>query len=534
MRMPAPTTEFCVHRDVRVPMRDGVELLADHYAPRTSSPAGTLLVRTPYPRKWPFTSLYGAIYAARGYHVIQQSVRGTQGSGGEFEPIVNEAADGHDTAAWLRDQPWFTGSFATIGLSYLGYTQWAMLSDPPPELAAAVITVGPHDFHEVSWGRGAFAVSDFLGWSDAMAHQDDPARLRKIVRGLQAGRIVEEVAGRAPMGAAARELLGTKARWYESWLAKPDAGDPYWVPRQMSAALEQVDVPILLLTGWQDTFLHQTLLQYRQLRDRGATVALTVGPWTHGQMTTRAAALVGRESLAWLGTHLAHQPEPDRSPVEVEIVHGGWVDLPDWPPATTCEQVMYLGAAGGLVDTLPAASPTPASFTFDPADPTPTIGGRLLSPSSGYRDDSALAERTDVISFTGAALASDLTVLGTPVVELAHTCDNPNHDVFVRLSEVDPKGRSRNVSDGFQRYTGDGDRAGLRLELDDIAYRFRAGHRIRVIIAGGSHPRYARNLGTDEPALTGRAMAPATHSVALGAGPMPSRLILPVDRQPTC
>ncbi len=56
--------------------------------------------------------------------------------------MVNEIADGADTVEWLRHQPWFTGSFATIGLSYLGFTQWALLADPPPEMKAAVITVG--------------------------------------------------------------------------------------------------------------------------------------------------------------------------------------------------------------------------------------------------------------------------------------------------------------------------------------------------------------------------------------------------------
>ena len=96
-----------------MPMRDGVELIADHYEPQTSNPAGTLLVRGPYGRGWPFSALFAAVYASRGYHVVVQSVRGTFGSGGEFNPMVHEIADGADTAAWLRDQPWFTGSFAT-------------------------------------------------------------------------------------------------------------------------------------------------------------------------------------------------------------------------------------------------------------------------------------------------------------------------------------------------------------------------------------------------------------------------------------
>jgi predicted acyl esterase len=94
----------------------------------------------------------------------------------------------------------------------------------------------------------------------------------------------------------------------------------------------------------------------------------------------------------------------------------------------------------------------------------------------------------------------------------------------VRVSEVDAKGRSRNVSDGYLRATPD--YRNVRIELDAVAHRFRAGSRIRVLIAGGSHPRFARNLGTGEPLISGRQLASATHTVHLGGGGT-SRLVLP-------
>ncbi len=156
-----------------------------------------------------------------------QSVRGTFGSGGEFTPMVNEVADGADTVAWLRDQPWFTGTFATIGLSYLGFTQWALLMDPPPELAAAVITVGPHDFAESTWGTGSFTLNDFLGWSDMVSHQEDPG-LAPGGRPAGRGRAAASH-GRAqdlPLGAAGRTLLGAGAPWWESWLRATRRDDP--------------------------------------------------------------------------------------------------------------------------------------------------------------------------------------------------------------------------------------------------------------------------------------------------------------------
>jgi uncharacterized protein len=522
------STGYTVER-VHVPMRDGVALVADHYAPATSNPLskplGTLLVRGPYGRGFPFSLVYAQLYAARGYHVVFQSVRGTFGSGGEFEPMVNEAADGADTVAWLREQPWFTGRFATVGLSYLGYTQWALLADPPPELAAAVITVGPHDFNAAVWSTGAFT-NDFLGWSDMVAHQEDSVRIRSGVRQLLAPRKVERAAAGLPFGESARALLGTGAPWFEAWVEHPDIDDPFWERLRYGVALDRVQAPVLLIGGWQDIFLQQTLQQYAHLRGRGADVALTLGPWTHTQLLSKGLAISMRDTLDWLDNHLggAEPKRPNR--VHVCVTGQGWHNVADWPPATT-EHSLYLRPGGYLDEIAPAdlTKVAPATFRYDPADPTPTTGGPLLTTNGGYRDDSLLALRDDVLAFTSATLTHDVCAYGTPVVELAHSSDNPNVDLFVRVSEVDAKGRSRNVTDGYRRLNGaQKSRKPVRLELDPMAHRFRAGSRIRVLIAGSWFPRYARNLGTDEPVLTAKQSSPATHTVRYGR----SRLLLPV------
>jgi uncharacterized protein len=519
--LPAPTTGYRISR-VKIPMRDGVELVADHYEP-TGDVVGTLLARGPYGRGFPFSLVFADLQAARGYRVILQSVRGTFGSGGVFEPMVHEAADGADTVAWLRRQPWFTGRFATIGISYLGFTQWALLEDPPPELAAAVITAGPHDFCASAWGTGSFTVNDFLGWSRLVAHQEDPGRVRTGIRQFRAQKNVLRAAGELPLGESGRALLGERATWWESWLNPPEAEDPFWASLRVSEALDRVEVPVLLLSGWQDLFLPQTLQQYRRLRDRGVEVALTMGPWSHTQLLVAGLSTVVTETADWLDTHVGGRLAKPRSSRVRFFVHGeGWRELPDWPPATT-DRALYLQPGGGLAETSPAAG-TSASFRYDPAEPTPTIGGRLLSPDGGYRDDSALAVRRDVLSFTSDVLTEDLCVFGNPIAELAHSSDKPYVDVFVRISEVDAKGRSRNVSDAYRRLDGRLDEPNIRLELDATAHRFRAGTRIRVLIAGGSHPRFARNLGTGEATATGNQFTPAVHEVHFGA----SRVVLPI------
>lgn len=529
LRIPPRTSGFTVDRGLRIPMRDGVDLLADHYVPDIAQPAGTLLVRCPYGRGFPFSLAFAAVYARRGYHVVVQSVRGTFGSGGQFTPMVHEREDGADTVVWLREQPWFTGTFATIGLSYLGFTQWALLTDPPPELRAAVIAVGPHDFRTSSWGTGSFSLNDFLGWSDMMAHQEDPGRLAAVIRQVRAGRRVTRAAAGVPLGEAGRRLLGAGAPWYESWLEDPDDAR-FWDRLRAPEALDRVDVPVLLFGGWQDLFLEQTLTQYRHLRERGVPVGLTVGSWTHSQLMAKGAPTVLRETLDWLGHHLGGAPQRRARRVRIEINGAGWREFDDWPPAVA-ERELFLQPGGGLAAAPPAPGAPPSTFTYDPADPTPTIGGRLLSAKGGYRRDDRLAERPDVLTFTGQPLPADLYVVGTPCVELVADADNPHRDLFVRLSEVDRKGRSRNVTEGFRRLSGE---AGtVRLELDAVAHRFRAGSRLRILVAGGSHPRFARNLGTGEPPVTGRSMATCVHTIRHGQGGV-SRIVLPAgDRPPS-
>lgn len=519
-------TDYTVEKGIRVPMRDGVELVADHYAPTDDIKIlGTLLARSPYGRGFPFSTLYCRLYAARGYHVVLQGVRGTPGSGGEYHPFVHEVSDGADTVEWLRRQPWFTGRFATIGQSYLGVAQWALMTDPPPELAAAVVTAAPHDVRASMWSTGAFTLDDVLGWADVVSHQEHSSTLRRVIWSSGARRRLTQAMADLPLGDSSRALLDGSADWFEPWIEHREPDAPFWEPYDFSTALTRVTTPVLLIGGWQDSFLSQTLGQFEALRDRGVDVALTVGSWTHGQLTTSGAKRVARETLEWLDRHLGgDQSGPARSPVRVQVNGDDWVELADWPPASP-SRVLYLAADATLADQ-PESSGGSSSFTYDPADPTPSIGGPLgLSPDGGYRDDSALAERADVLSFTSEPLASDLYVVGYPVLELLHAADIPHVDLAVRISEVDPQGRSRNVCDGYRRLTVTAEPTIVRIELQGMAHRFPAGSRIRLVVAGGAHPRFDRNLGTGEPLTTGQRLVPATHTVEHGDGN--SRLILP-------
>src|SRR3984885_15436722 len=93
-----------------------------------------------------------------------------------------------------------------------------------------------------------------------------------------------------PVTASGRALLGPGAPWFEGWLEHPDVTDPFWAPLQCGAALERIAVPTLLVGGWQDLFLEQTLEQYQVLSGRGVPTRLLVGPWTHVEVATKGGA----------------------------------------------------------------------------------------------------------------------------------------------------------------------------------------------------------------------------------------------------
>jgi putative CocE/NonD family hydrolase len=527
LKMPRGHRDYTVTQAVRVPMRDGVELLTDIYAPVGKS-LGTLLIRTPYGRNSLIALLTARYFATHGYHVVNQSCRGTFGSGGDFEPFSHEIDDGADTVAWLRTQAWFGGRFALCGASYLGYTAWALMMDPPPELAAAVIAISAHDNHWVAHGAGAFSLEQMLGLFDAFKHPDEAVSLAGIVRAVTAGRRMEPGFEQLPLVRAQETVLAGSRMPYREWLTTPDAEDPLWRPMRLGQALERVTVPVLLHEGWQDRFVEQMIEQYEILQRRGVDVGLTIGPWTHVEVVTKGWGILMEETLDWLAEHLAgagrrHRPNPVRIFVTGAQV---WRYLPEWPPATN-EQLIYLHPNGLLGDTEPTPTAGPSMFIYDPGDPTPAVGGRVINPAlGGHRDNRKLEQRDDVLTFTGPLLDEPLEVMGNPVVELVHGTDNPHADLFVRLCEVRKNGRSINVSDGFQRLEPEKSSGTIMLRLEALAHRFTPGTRIRLQISGGAHPRYARNLGTDEDPATSSKLASSRRTIFHGDGGF-SRIVLP-------
>lgn len=506
-----------------VPAADGSPLLTDHYFPLDDGDFPTLLIRSPYGRGFPWAPMYGVLLAEQGFHVVLQSCRGTGGSGGEFHLWRNEAADGQATVAWLRGQPWFSGALGTIGPSYLGYVQWALALDPPPELRAMVVQIAMHDPHGFFYRGGAFSLEDALvvGVGLTSQHRGVPSFLRATLR-LQRHR--RKATGGLPLAEAYRPALGGPVPFLEEAMAHPDPDDVHWHGADVGSAADGLTVPTSLIGGWHDVNLDQTLAQYGRLRRAGCETSLLVGPWSHQSALQQGWPEVFTESLAWLRAHLCGDPSGLR-PTGVRVHFGGrqaWQDLPDWPP-TRRDRHWYVDTGGTLIPRAPEDMTEPPSFRYDPADPTPSLGGALAGGKAAQRDNRPLEARDDVLTFTTEPLPAPVDILGPVGAVLRISTDTGHADVFARLCDVDPHDRSTNVCDGLQRLQPADTPATVTVGMGSTAYRFPAGHRIRLQISGGAHPRFARNTGTGEPAATAVRLAPVRISLH-----HPSALVLPI------
>ena len=501
--LPPPRCEVRVDAGLAVPAADGVPLITDHYLPQLDELRPTVLVRTPYGRSFPWDHLFGGLIAERGFHVVISSCRGTGGSGGQYEPFRHERADGQATVAWLREQPWFTGELATIGPSYLGYVQFALAAQQPPELRAMVVQVAMSGPYQFVYPGGALALENVLVATAATLGFE--RGMAAVIRtGLRVQRRMRRVSRGLPLIRAYPPALGGRVPWLEDWLTHPGRDDPYWSGLQIPPGA-MAPVPVSLLTGWWDACLDPVLEEYGRLRAAGRPVRLVIGPWTHASAFSKALPVVLGEALSWLQAYTGDGESQDLRnedhPVRVYIEGAGeWRDLADWPPPELIPQAWYPGAGGSLTPQPPAQAGISA-FRYDPADPTPSVGGPLLTSKAGAADNRALEARPDVLVFTSAPLTAALDVVGPVSARIRVRASGRHFDLFARLCDVDPRGRSRNVCDGIVRCdaVSADPVTPVTVPMSAAAHRFPAGHRLRLQVSGGAHPRFARNTGSGEP-----------------------------------
>jgi putative CocE/NonD family hydrolase len=535
MRLPrAQTHDVVCERDLRAGMDDGAVLMADRWVARARRDhrQPTVLVRSPYGRRQVVGLVFGRLLAERGFQVVIQSVRGTFGSEGEFTPF-EERADGLTTLRWIRAQPWHDGPVGMFGPSYLGLVQWAVAAEAGDGLGALAVQVSASQFYGQTYPGGSISLESTASWMVFVAAQESLLAPLAIQRRL---RRLPSLFSELPLRDLDQRATGAQVAWYRQGLGSHAREDTYWATRDFAAGVAQVDVPVQLIGGWYDILLPWMLEDFGVLQAAGRRTQLIIGPWTHTAPGLVSASL--KDGAGWLRAHLlgdSRQMLDDAVRVFVtgDRPHGGWRSLPRWPPPDMRPRRFWLARGGSLVGSEPAGGVQPGDrYRYDPSDPTPSLGGPVLLAREPVVDNRPLETRPDVLVYTSEPLPEPFEAIGPVSVELWVRTSSPYFDLFARVCDVDPGGVSRNVCDALQRVApewfeqaADGSRR-VAFELWPTAHRFAAGHRVRLQVSSGAHPRYARNPGTGEDPMTATRLKEVDVELLHDAA-HPSVLILP-------
>jgi predicted acyl esterase len=475
-----------------IPMRDGVKLATDVYIPQKNTQShGAILIRTPYNKNG--LILTGSNWASNGWPTIIQDMRGRYASEGNDTVFRSDHTDGPDTLAWIADQNWSNGEIATFGGSALGITQYFMAGANPPNLACQYIQVAtPNLYKHAMYPGGEFRKSLVEEWLKGQ---------------------------------------GSTYMLSELWAHENYTMD-YWTNVSLEDNWQDVNVPAIHIGGWYDIFTQGTIdgfMGYQYLGGSGAKgkSKLIIGPWTHGGAgATKQGELIYpansvdnfSQTLFWQMTDEYTMNGPtdfDSWPAVTYYIMGDvtntsapgneWRYADDWPLPCT-ERAWFFQANGDLQTTSPGNN-TSSSYTYDPKNPVPTIGGGNLNIPAGPYDQRPAENRTDVLLFTTPALVSPYEATGPIKARLFVSSDCPDTDFTVKLTDVYPDGRSMLITDGILRMRNRNGtdhwelmQPGIVYQVDidlwSTSYIWNTGHRIRVDVSSSNYPRCLNNPNT--------------------------------------
>lgn len=511
-------------------MRDGVVLRADLWRLEGDETRPVILRRLPYNKAAlaPNSDWFRTTdCVAAGYAVVIQDTRGRFASDGEWRAIMwdQEGLDTYDTVEWIAAQPWCDGNVGMNGGSYLGFVQWMGAAQRPPHLKAIVPAISGNGKLDHLDNGGAVALNDSVSWLAFMT-------IDWLGRELAAGRSSDIEAFQAIMAIAhdptpALDHLPLREMPGVSMAGGPVSLDEVLANESRHNAefdFDAIEVPSLSIGGWFDVFAGATLEGFNRLRaDGGGDDAtrqahrLIVGPWVHashlpagqgdmnfGIMAEGASAGLTEKHIAFYDRYL--KGEGAELPVVEYFLMGAdeWRTADSWPPPGATTLALHLRADGRLTTEPPDGDEGSTTYTYDPSDPVPTHGGRVClgRALTGPRDQMRNEARSDVVVFTSEVLEEPVDVVGPVQASLAVATSAPATDFVVKLTDVDAAGRSILVTDGILRRSYEGGAERVAIPIGHTAWRFLAGHRIRVTVTSSDFPRWDRNLNTGHPVGT--------------------------------
>jgi putative CocE/NonD family hydrolase len=562
-----------VERNVEIKMRDGVILRGDIFRPDAEGKFPVLLQRTPYRRAvpWGYNVDFAQRAAARGYVVFLQDVRGRYTSDGEWYPFIHEAEDGYDTIEWVAAQPFSNGKVGMFGGSYVGATQMLAAIAHPPHLAGICPVVTASNYHDGwTYQGGAFEQWFSQSWTTGLAEDTILHQIERAPGSPEAVEVLPLTQYPILNSNPASVVNGGSAvvaRYYLDWLAHPSYDD-FWKRVSIEEHFSDIRVPALHIGAWYDIFLGGSLRNYVGIKANGASeearkgqrLLVVIGGHAGsgrkiGAIDFGPEALKNDEddvTLAWYDYLFkgVQNEFANSKPVQIFVMGANqWRQEEEWPLARAKATKYFLhsngdanstSGAGQLSSSAPGKEPSD-KYTYDPANPAPTVGGPLCCDArrqGGPWDQRSVEQHSDVLVYSTPALEHDLEVTGPVRLDFFASSSAVDTDFTAKLVDVYPDGSAINLTEGIlrARYRDSQERPTpltprqvypLSIDLWATSNVFRAGHRIRLEVSSSNFPRFDRNLNTGEPAATSDKWATATNTILHDQDHL-SALILPV------
>ncbi|HEX6073418.1 MAG TPA: CocE/NonD family hydrolase, partial [Sphingomicrobium sp.] len=523
-----------------------------------------------------------------GYIIAFQDIRGLHRSEGTFimtRPIagplnktgIDESTDAYDTIDWLvKHVPESNGKVGTIGSSYLGFTTLMSEINPHPALKAAVpespmvdTWMGDDDFH-----NGAFRVPGFDYFLEMSTGKADAGA--KIPRGQGDDYTAYLESGSA--GDFARKWRIENVPSVRKVMENPAYTD-FWQLQAVDKwlAARPLTVPTMLEVGqWDQEDSYGAPAVYRALKDKyegSGLLHLVIGPWRHSGANhygyeLGALTFTGDTAKEWrtkwmkpfLDHYLKGAPDP-HTPTVLTYASGidRWEESPRWPMGTPTP--LYLTAGKGTSFSQPASAGSD-SYVSDPSAPVPFLPRPIdMSDADQWHtwlvhDQRFVDGRSDVLTYTGAALTKPVHIMGSPQVDLFASTSGTDSDWVIKLIDVYPNDIPEGASQGSKpsmagyelpigieifrgRYVHDkahpaalpsGTTIEYRWNLPNVNHVFLPGHRIMVQVQSSLFPLYDRNPQTFVPNIFNAKAGDyrkATQSIFYG-GATPTAVYLPI------
>lgn len=501
-------------KDVQVTVRDGVRIGLRIYRPEGSGKFPTLFAASPYRYDndaLPATPVFlwretGPIewYIEQGYAYVHMDVRGTGISEGEYRFLdLKEQHDLYDVIEWIAAQSWSNGKVGGIGESYYCMTQWFMGIENPPHLACLGAYDGLNDPYRFMGYPGGIEGNFLSYWFNSSVrvpnlyptNGDHPRELpHDLFHDVQIH------------------------PFYDSW----------WKERCAAERLNEIKVPLFSIGVWAKLDLHcaGNILGYQKAAGpKKLFISGTATPFT-AQRDFSLIEFHQRHLLPFYNLYLKDEKtaHESRADVEYTVRNTGVVKKSAaWPPPDAKATVFYLGKGpsgsvsslndGALSREAPRKSGDHVTYSYP--HPSWPLGVVALGPQG---PDPARG----VLTFTTEPLPQDVEIAGNGKLVLYASSTRPDMDFIVKLSEQfaqTPAQRGQGLQPGYFIITKGWLRAShqerdaarstelaphythekavpltpgkiyqVEIALQPIAYRFKAGNRIRVEVANGDSP----------------------------------------------